>query len=170
MRVNPNVSQQIGPLLFTGAYTKINLQAIIASAGAFNAKVTAREVHGRSLSTPRLPCLCSRRMGSRTFRIMDTKSMTTLQGKDGLPSMAEKEYKQDPLSLMMSTINSMHSSLQVQLRLAHGHVGRTQASPGPTQPTLLIYQIAVKQNKTISHPSRRLLEILTSPSIVQWRR
>jgi hypothetical protein len=33
---------------------------------------------------------------------MDIKSMATLQGKDGLPSMAEKEYKQCQSSLMMS--------------------------------------------------------------------
>ena len=54
-----------GPMLYW-CRTKTNLQATIASAEAFNARLTAREVHGRSLSTPRLPCLCSRRIGSRT--------------------------------------------------------------------------------------------------------
>jgi hypothetical protein len=101
--------------------------------------------------------------------ITDTKLMTTLQDKDGLPSMAEKAYKQDRLSLMM-IINSMLSSLQAQLRLGHGLVGRTRARPGPTQPTLLIYQIAVNKTKSISHRSRRLLETLTNPNIVQCLR
>ena len=54
-----------GPMLYW-CRTKTNLQATIASAEAFNARLTAREIHGQSLSTPRLPCLCSRRIGSRT--------------------------------------------------------------------------------------------------------
>lgn len=62
----------------------------------------------------------------------------------------------------------MLSSLPAQLRLGHGLVGRTQARPGPTRPTLLIYQIAVNQNKTVSHHSRNLLETLTNKNIVQW--
>lgn len=104
------------------------------------------------------------------LQIMAIKLMPTLQDKDGLRSMPEMAYKRDPLWLMTVTINSMLSSLQVQLRLGHGLVGRTQARPGPTPPTLLIYQIAVNQNKTISHHSPRLLETLTNLNIVQWLR
>jgi hypothetical protein len=102
------------------------------------------------------------------LRIMDTKLMTTLRDKDGRPSMAEKALQPDQLSLTITTINSMPSSLPAQLRLGHGLEGRTQARPGPTRPTLLIYQIAVNQNKTIFHPSPNLLETRTSQNIVQW--
>jgi hypothetical protein len=83
--------------------------------------------------------------------------------------MAEKALPHDQLSLTITTINSMLSSLPAQLRRGHGLVGRTQARPGPTRPTLLIYQIAVNQNKTTFPHSRKLLETLTNKNIVQWR-
>ena len=155
---------------FASAILNHHLQVTIASVEAFNVKVIVREVRGRNLSTPRLQCPCSRRMVSLTLQILCTKPTRTLQDKAGLPSTPEKACKRDPSLLTTVNINFTLSSPPVQLRLAHGLMGRTPARPGPTPPTLLIYQIAVNQNKNISHPSRRLPKPPTNLNIVQWPR
>src|SRR5437016_14209288 len=101
---------------------------------------------------------------------MDTKWMTTLRDKDGRHSMGETGLRPDRLSWTIMTINSMLSLRPALLRLGQGLVGRTRASPGRTRPTLPIYRIAVHQNKSTFHHSRKLLETPTNPNIVTWRR